>query len=333
MSDFEPNYDQLLKAAIRDLEHSSDQTDVPISQTQITSKPSVGNSNSKNKPVIVIITLIILISLVGLFVNYYSTEHKSNNEYESTCYQNYTEKITDSDSRMDNKEYIEIENLAANEIADLYDNLGLKNPIQCFYAYCILLEENHFSKGEFKCSDNNLCDYEYVLGYDVLLGKGTCRHIDDLFRLSMTKAGYDIKSTTTYFCENSLSAVKYDEANHQVSIINDNDNIYVLDVTNVVVSDNYSNELAIYYDYDGNLYNCILPEYSIYENGYLVSYNTQNDVDLINEWMASDTESLDVEFINSQKQEVYDLLNTSSAKKVIRNFDLDYNNNVLLQIN
>lgn len=354
MSEFELNDDQLMKAAMSDLEDSSEQKDFSNHNHKLFQKYLL--TNLTKNAAIVIIALIISIFSVGSFINYLFSEYRSDNEYETTYYQNYTEEITDnnsqvdnkeytetedlaanenidSNSQTDNKEYIETENLAANEIADLYYDLGLKNPIQCSYVYCILLEEHHFSKGEFQITDNNLCDYEYALGYDVLLGKGVCRNVDDLFRLSMEKAGYDIKSTTAYSCENSLSADKNNEPNHQVSIINDNDCVYVLDVTNAAVLDNYSNEFAIYYDYDGNLYNSILPEYSLYEKNYLTSYNSENDVDLMNEWMASDTDSIDVEFIDEQEQEVCNLLNTTSAKKVINNFDLDYKNNILSQIN
>lgn len=330
MNGITPSDEDIFISAISDLEGFSEQNVIPKSQAQILPKPPVVNSNRKNK-IFKVTTILIILILIGLFVDFCIAEYKSHNEYESDYYQGYTEEITDSDSQRDNKKYIEIENSAANEIANLYDDLELENAIQCFYVYCTLIEEGHFSKEKFEYNENNLHDYKYALGYDVLLGKGTCRHEDDLFRLSMEKAGYDIKSTTSSL-ESNLSDLKNDEANHQVSIINENGDTYVLDVTNCLISDNYSNEFAVYCDYYTTYYNRILPEYSIEENGYLTSYNIQNDVNLINSWMENDCNSLDADYINSQQQYVCELLNEDSAKEIIKIFDLDYYNNVIFQM-
>jgi hypothetical protein len=321
MNGITPTDEDILKAAIGDFDKST-VDDVNIYQ----SKP---NKNHKYIRLVFILIGIFVFSVFAYAVLNYDSNY---NQYESSLYNNDAEEITDDGNQLDNERYIFLEETAANEIANLYDELSLDNAIQCFYVYCTLLQDGNFSKGDYVYNDDNLCDYEYALGYDILLGKGVCKNIDDLFRLSMEKAGYDIKSTTSS-CESNFNDITSDEANHQVSIINENGDVYALDVTNGVVLDNYSNEFAIYYDYDGNIYNLILPECSIEENGYLASHNTQNEVDLINKWMANDCNSLDADYINSQQQYVYELLSKSSTKEVIKDFDLDYYNNVLSQIN
>ena len=208
-----------------------------------------------------------------LYTSDVSAKNDANYENIDEC---LTDNTTNSDENIANNENIDEnnENIDENNInycvdnavenlASLYDELGLDSPAECLSVYCNLLNSGKLSKtGTYTYADDEKFDeYDFNLAYSTLNGVSLCRNDDDMFTKTIKKFGYDCYSTTCYSSNVVPNNNEAKEANHQVTIVNDknNNNVYLLDPTNNALLDNFD-YTTIYNDSDSNYYNNPKPE-------------------------------------------------------------------------
>lgn len=198
-------------------------------------------------------------------------------------------------------------NTTADNLAELYDSLGVENPIQAFCVYYTLLMDGDLSKtGNYRYTEGDFEEEEYYLAYSLIKnGEGVCRNTDDLFSMSLRSDGYDAYSVTCYNYDNPNEKIKNPSPSHQLTIVNDGVNVYCLDVTNNEMLDNYDLD-EIYHDFAA--YNYITPKYSLEEAGYLTTILTQEEYDIVCDWLDYDSESYDTSYFETEYSIAEDLL-------------------------
>lgn len=264
---------------------------------------------------------------------YYNDEFSPNydtySENENTELSYTSEQEADSMEDTENKEMINecVDNTVMN-LNDLYSELDLDSPIEILTVYCELLNNGKLSNNNnFKYTDSYQEDlkYDYNISYSVLKGIGVCRNVDDLFRKSLNSYGYTAYSCTCYNDNikplNNASV----KANHQLTVVNDYGQVYLLDPTLNAVCDNY--------DYDKiytneKYYNYLMPECSLKENGYICSYNNEEQISEINYMINNDSGNIDIDYVDEEINEALDKLNSTNGRKAVKNFKSNMEQNV-----
>lgn len=264
-----------------------------------------------------------------------------------------TDNTTNSDENIDNNENNEnIDNNENNEnidenninycvdnavenLASLYDELGLDSPAECLAVYCDLLNSGKLSKtGTYTYADDKKFDeYDFNLAYSTLNGVSLCRNDDDMFTKTIKEFGYDCYSTTCYSSDVVPNNNEAKEANHQVTIVNDknNNNVYLLDPTNNSLLDNFD-YTTIYNDSDSNYYNYPMPELTNKDKGYLTSNNNEDDISVMKDLIKNDKNSFNKAYYNKERKDALKKLNSANGKNALENFEDNMKNEVFVHV-
>lgn len=251
--------------------------------------------------------------------------------------ENQTDNIDDNEKYKQEDEFEDeiinecVDNTVMN-LNDLYSELDLDSPIEILTVYCELLNNGTLSNNNsFKYTDNYQEDLncDYNLSYSVLKGTGVCRNVDDLFRKSLNSYGYTAYSCTCYNSNIVPSNNTTVKANHQLTIVNDYDQVYLLDPTQNTICDNY--------DYDkiytnGKHYNYLMPECSLEESGYICSYNSEEQINEINYMIENDEDNISKDYVDEEINEALNKLNSTNGRKAVKNFKTNMKENVFNKI-
>lgn len=254
-----------------------------------------------------------------------STENESTNEEE-------TESMTEEETHDNDEEIDYLYERASMDIAVLMDDLGVTDLYDTFFIFNELLNKGVFSKdGKFENKNyDNVSDIpiakENTLGYNVLLGEGSCAIISDLFYNVAKMQGYEIYAVPCNFQENK-NDLDYSEPNHQIVIANYENEVTYLDSTNNVIFDKYEDNEKYLLTPNKNYYLSVLPEKSVPSSDYLVTYNSKDDIREINNWIKNDNSTLSNEQIEQAKKNAANIIKEN--ENIIEDFKVKYEDDVL----
>ena len=140
----------------------------------------------------------------------------------------------------------------------LINDFGFTNPVEIFALYVYLLRSGYLSYDGNFVYDPKLKDLPGMLGVDVICGRGVCRSVSSNLTDLYNRCGFNATNVTVHttskinsglskLCPISLKRTEKHKtfldgffkfldiipvANHQITSVNDGQNLYVLDPTN-----------------------------------------------------------------------------------------------------
>ena len=129
------------------------------------------------------------------------------------------------------KEYIEAQqyyNLVLEEVFKLFKELNCDNEMKLFAGYSYLLKQGYLSQNHEFYYSRLKDDSEELLGVNVMLGKGCCRHINTMLRDLLRVSGYSscnmeiMLNNEKLLCLNNMKFLQTrDENNSDSAIVGD----------------------------------------------------------------------------------------------------------------
>jgi hypothetical protein len=133
-----------------------------------------------------------------------------------------------------------------DDIAKLFGDLKISNLNEQFFCFCYLLWNGYFSVDKnYKCDNNDyLISASFENGMQVMTGHAVCRHNNNLFMSVLSKMGYIVDQLYV-----QIDSTNTKEANHSVTITNDNDRYLIFDPTKATISE-LLNDLKIHHYFE-----------------------------------------------------------------------------------
>lgn len=173
------------------------------------------------------------------------------------------------------KDYKELNALYSEVLsrtADLAEDCEFNDPIEVFAFYVYLYRNGYLSVDREFIYDAKLIDFPNLQGIDVIRGKGVCRSISSMLSDLYYELGYDVTNLMVYATEGSVRkqiklcdtplrkseeskkfvdlvisiTSRLELANHQITMVKDENKSYILDPTNDGILNYNPNTKIIY---------------------------------------------------------------------------------------
>ena len=223
---------------------------------------------------------------------------------------------------MKTEEAEDIYELAVSDIAELLDDMDFDNDIQYFYAFYLYYYDGLFSETN---NIQHVDDAKYIddinaLGLDSIIDKDgngvvrcNCRHKDSLFNdvLNKSNMGFEAYSTTCHLYKDNDTNEKI---NHQISVVNYNNDTKYYDITNGAIADNFKSQEMVVNTNNNKVFYKIMPEYTLRDKKVITKHNSDDNVQRIVELVNNDNKTISDEEIDEQGKIAY--------AKMVENQDL-----------
>lgn len=123
----------------------------------------------------------------------------------------FTDVITSFRTEKITEEYKEIKQLykcVIDETSKLFNDLGLKDPVEIFTAYVYMYRNGYLSHNKKFIYNTDMKDFSYLHGVDVIRGSGVCRSISSMLTDIYNNLNYNSHNLSVRTNSNSLNDIE-----------------------------------------------------------------------------------------------------------------------------